>query len=201
MTLDYSKFFDVMDSAPKPMFAGDEALNVRFFKKVCEDASRYLDNGRPLSYLADFIEIRIPNDAGIPNIVCRGVTPSDKIRFSRQWKIYHTQENKDESNKQLIGFPINEWAFIDKKRCDMLQNMGFDTVEQIAGMSENNALAITGSLGINGLVLKEKANAFLAQRKVYEQITTEVKKSLKEDEQSDNQLPSKSNRYSKPIIK
>lgn len=206
MTLDYSKFFDVMDDTPSSnMFKGDEALNVRFFKKVCEDNTVVLDTGKYLSYLVDFIEIVIPNDANIPNVICRCVTPSDKIRFSKKWKLYQTNESKNEDSRQIIGFPINEWAFVDKKRCEMLTNMGFDTVEQIANMSEGTGLAITSSLGINGLVLKEKAANFLNQRAVLSQITNEVKNSLKENDNTESSSQhtefNKSNRgsrYSKP---
>lgn len=210
-SLDYSKFFDVMDNK-RELQNGDDALNVRFFKKVCEDSSIVLDNGKFVSYLADFIEIRIPNDAGIPNIICRAVVPTDKLRFARHWQIYQTSE-KGETSKQTIGYPLNEWAYVDKKRCDMLENMGFETVEQIAAMSENNALAITGSLGINGLVLKTKATDFLTQRRVISDVTNQVKKAIAHEEeeevevpkatnddtkQSINKQPSKGSRYSKP---
>jgi hypothetical protein len=200
MTLNYNNFFDVMEEIPNHAFKGDEVLRVRFFKKVETDDSVALDNGKYLTYLADFIEIVIPNEAGIPNVICRAVTPSDIMRYKKQWKIYQASENKDEDSKQLVGFPLNEWAFVTKKQCDMLSAMGYDTVNQVASMSDTNATAITSSIGINGLVLKDKANNFLLQRKVMNSITDEVKKSIKEDEsiQPVNQQSNKLSRYSKP---
>lgn len=144
-------------------FYGDEALNVEFFSKIVENRSKILDDG---SYVFDKIDcVRISSPANDKFVYEGLAVPSYRMRFANQWKAY------DDSRRLLIevsqhnGVPIEDWARLERDQVKALKQMGFNTVEQIAGISDANLSQISNLFAESSIVVRERARKFLIQNK------------------------------------
>lgn len=146
---------------------GDTALYVQFYMHFLKNEPRSLEEGRPIFDDTEFVKIFTPGDR--TNIIDRPVRPSDKIRFSKQYAAF-----KNNQEVQATGTPLSEWPIITRAMAEELKYLGFQTVEQIAGMSDGTAGSKAGLVD-----LKNKANAYLEVAKgntaPIEEMTTKMK--------------------------
>ena len=127
----------------------DGQLHVEFYEKFYEQ--------KP----TDFVKILIPGDKTF--LWDQPVRELDKERFPRHWLFY--QMKKAGENAQAVGTPLSEWAASTKDEpllnlLAQLQILKFQTVEQVAGMSDMQLQKI----GMGAAGMRDKAKAFLATR-------------------------------------
>ena len=79
--------------------------------------------------------------------------PADKLRFKVQYDYWKSQNQVLET-----GTPLEKVAWITKSQVEELKYFGCRTVEQLAGMTDNNAQQFAGII-----TLKQKAQAWLEE--------------------------------------
>ena len=117
---------------------GDRALAVRFYRNQVDER--------------DHIEIKTPGDDR--KVIDSLATPDYVSRFPRQWEAF--QNGRDDPDAILV----NDMAWIDQASKDLLTKNAVNTVQQLAGMTEETVNA-SGVLGLDALV--EKARKYLAR--------------------------------------
>lgn len=131
----------------------DRSLYVRFFLEPVHNKNRSKAEGRPVYEDELFIEISAPADK--TSVVIRPATDADKLRFPRHWAVF-----EKEGGEGVVGTPLKEWPLVSVSQIKEWNAMGIYTVEQLAGMSDNNVAKLMG-----GLVFREKARTWLAAAK------------------------------------
>lgn len=143
-----------------PQFVGaqpqDAAVSARFYTRSMKNEFQSEKEGRPIYFEQTFVEIRTPGNNS--NIIDTPVREDHKQRFPFQWAVF---KNSQLPTDQTFGTPVEEWPVISRSQADELKGVKFFTVEQIALASDLQIQAI----GMNGLVLRQKAQAFLAKAK------------------------------------
>jgi hypothetical protein len=81
---------------------------------------------------------------------------SDKQRFPRAWAAFQERDSKPTQ-----GLPIEAWPQITRAQAMTLRAMHIHTVESLAEVHDGNV----GVMGQQGLELRAKARAFVAQAK------------------------------------
>lgn len=141
-----------------PQFSGarnpDDILHVTFYMRSLQDNYKSEKEGRPIYYDVPFIRIQTPGNQ--LNIIDTEVREDHKIRFPRQWAAFQNQQQVS-----IIGTPLEEWPVIQRSRALELKAVKFYTVEQVAECSDLQLQ----SLGMDGHILRKKAQAYLAQAK------------------------------------
>ena len=127
----------------------DEQLMVRFFYKEVQNKLESAAQGRPIFKEKEYIEIRIAGQRD-PQ-ACRPATHADKSRFPRHYEAF---QKRMESPTE--GTPLSEWTLITRSRAEELSFLNVKTVEQIAGMGDNQLSGIMG-----GYSLREQAQKWL----------------------------------------
>jgi hypothetical protein len=134
-----SEFLDYQSIAQDgtAIHGSDKSAIVRFEETPILDEEATKEQGYPKYKTIDMIFIRF---AGQRDEMARQVlyedTPtqlSDLKRFPNQWAAYKAQREQVSD-----GFPITEWALLNKAQALELKSRGIHTVEQLASISDAN---------------------------------------------------------------
>lgn len=134
----------------------DSLLFVQFYMRSEQDNFKSELEGRPIFFEVPYIKIIKPGDP--TSEIDTPAREDHKNRFPFHWAQFNNSQNPDD---QIIGTPVQHWPILTKSQAEELKAIKFFTVEQIAGASD---LQIQ-RLGMNGPVLKQKAQAFLLAAK------------------------------------
>lgn len=156
----YSDMSPMTDGRITEMSKGRLRAFFREEPMLDEEASRGCDptcpstctkhQGRPVFKMVDFIRIQAPGERD--NIPDRPVTKFDRERFAQEydhWK--KTRQNRSE------GMPLEAWAGVTKAQVEELRFFHITTVEDLAALSDGNALRFQGIQ-----TLKQKAKDYVA---------------------------------------
>lgn len=127
----------------------DRRLNVRFSVQAKLDRIKTDAEGREIYKDVEYVRILIPGDKTLS--VFRPVMPSDKVRFSEQYRAFKAQKGE-----RLVGTALAGWPMITEAQRKELEYFNVFTVEQLAGMADTYA---AGMMGIQQL--KQAATKFL----------------------------------------
>lgn len=137
----------------------DNGLYVEFYHEAVLNEERSKDEGRPIYEEKEYISIHIIGDT--KTVRKRpvkhdwsGNTPPDIQRWPHQYEAFKNQEKHVSE-----GTPITEWPVITKSDAMSFKAMNIHTVEQLAGLQENNL----NWLGARAM--RDKAAAWIAQAK------------------------------------
>lgn len=109
----------------------DRQLAIKFFKKAVHNKFMSVKEGKQVFQDVDYISIRIPGDKTTE--INRKVSEDDKERFSVQWENYQKRlENIQD------GTAIEMLPGISPADAENWKSKGFETIEQLTGMSEQN---------------------------------------------------------------
>lgn len=146
--------------ANNPNFVGaanpDSLLHVVFYMRSDQDNFKSEKEGRPIFYEVPYVKIMSPGNQ--LSEIDTPVREDHKRRFPVQWAAF---QNSHAPQDQIIGTPVEQWPAITRAQAEELRGVKFFTVEQIAGASDLQVQR----LGMNGPVLKQKAQAFLSVAK------------------------------------
>lgn len=123
-----------------------------FYVEAMEDQRKTKANGGvPVFYDQVMVRIKIP---GSRDEVTRPLEEADKRRWPVQWGQYEKG-----IKQQLDGVPLAEFATATAAERATLEQMGCQTIEQVAGLGDD----VVGRLRLTAL--KRKADAFVKLRK------------------------------------
>lgn len=128
-----------------------QGVAIRFHVEAVQDGEKTDEAGRPIFKDVEFIEKRVPGDR--LNVVDRPITDADKKEFALQYRAF-----KEGLGDPKSGTPLKEWPPLSKSQIETLNYAGIRTVEDLAGLTEDNAKRI----GAGVLSLVKKANDYLA---------------------------------------
>jgi hypothetical protein len=131
-------------------FADDDKLRVRFEVHAVKNEYETNQQGRPIFYDAEFIQIVVP---GARDVSTFPLDDHYKKRFARayaQWKAEGEQ-------LKIQGTILAELPWLTKSQIAELNYSNIRTVEELAAMSDVNAMKFMGSYQ-----LRERAKNFLA---------------------------------------
>ena len=143
---------DYRDFESSQKTEADKTLLVKFHYKSVQDFPATSEAGRPIFKEREYINIRIP---GQQDEVSRPAKIDDKQRFPRHYEAF-----KQRIEMPLEGTPLVEWPAINRSLADQLAFQGIKTVEQMAGLNDNNMGAVHGMQS-----LKQKAKDWLDSTK------------------------------------
>lgn len=130
-------------------YIADSRLYVEFYRKAVHNPFKSKDQGRPVYDEKDFIKIMIPGDKY--SSVDTPVTEEHRRRFPTQWAQYQAGQTQ-----AVTGTPLEVWPQATIGLVATLKAMNITTVEQLAELSDANAMSITGNHD-----LRRRAKAFL----------------------------------------
>ena len=140
------------------------ALAVRFYSKEVQNDFLTNKEGRPISFMADFVRIEIPGNQ--TSIIDTFVNNSHKTRFPTQWAIYLNEKADGNNNPDNVqGTLLRDWPLLNAAQATELKHFKFYTVEQVANASDQQVMAIGMTAGMSPLALRDKAKAFLENAK------------------------------------
>ena len=140
------------------------ALAVRFYSKEVQNDFLTNKEGRPISFMADFVRIEIPGNQ--TSIIDTFVNNSHKTRFPQQWAIYLNEKADGNNNPDNVqGTLLRDWPILNSAQATELKHFKFYTVEQVASASDQQIMAIGMTAGMSPLALRDKAKAFLENAK------------------------------------
>lgn len=129
-------------------------FTVRFFQEKVQMGFLSEQAGHPVFEDRDFIQINIPGD--MSNIIERESTEIDRTQFASLFAAY-----KQGLEPSVDGMPVEQWAKLTKAQAANYKAQNFQTVEQIAEMSDHAC----GSVGMGATSDRAAAKAFLALAK------------------------------------
>jgi hypothetical protein len=141
----------------------DAVLAVRFYKREVQHEYQTTAQGRPISYMADFVRIEIPGN--MLSIIDTFANDSHKQRFPVQWAQYQNEQNERDTPSDVQGTLLKDWPLLTAAQASELRHFKFYTVEQIANASDQQIQSIGMLVGMSPFSFREKAQAFLAQAK------------------------------------
>lgn len=133
--------------------ADDDKLMIKFELFPHLDQEKSQAEGRPIYYDREYITIIVPGDKD--SIVHRPVWSKDIERFPRQYQAF-----KNNESQETIGTPLKLWGGCTLGQAKELEYFNVKTVEQLAGMSDGNAMKFQG---INAL--RQRARDYIAHTK------------------------------------
>lgn len=139
------------------------ALAVRFYSKEMQNDFLTNKEGRPISYMADFVRIEVPGNQ--TSIIDTFVNESHKARFPQQWSLYMNEKAAGSNDPSISGTLLRDWPILNAAQATELKHFKFYTVEQVAAASDQQIMAIGMIAGMSPLALRDKAIAYLAQAK------------------------------------
>jgi hypothetical protein len=140
------------------------ALAVRFYSKELQNDFLTNKEGRPISYMADFVRIEIPGNQ--LSIIDTFVNNSHKAQFPTQWAMYLNEKADGNHNPDNVqGTLLRDWPILNAAQATELKHFKFYTVEQVANASDQQLMAIGMTAGMSPLALRDKAQAFLENAK------------------------------------
>lgn len=129
--------------------AGDKQLFVQFYMHFIKDEEESSKENRPIFKDQVFTKIFPPGDRS--NIIDRPFRESDQFRFPAQYARF-----KANQDQRASGTPLEMWPVVSKALAEELKFFGFQTVEQLAGASDDVCSKRMGLVD-----LKSKAAAYL----------------------------------------
>jgi hypothetical protein len=133
-------------------------FTVRFFQEKVQMGFLSEQAGHPVFEDRDFIQINIPGD--MSNIIEREATEIDRTQFASLFAAY-----KQGLEPSVDGMPVEQWAKLTKAQAANYKAQNFQTVEQIAEMSDHAC----GSVGMGATSDRAAAkDAGLAQKQAIE---------------------------------
>lgn len=142
----------------------DAVLAVRFYSKEVQNDFLTNKEGRPISFMADFVRIEIPGNQ--TSIIDTFVNNSHKSRFPTQWAVYLNEKADGNNNPDNVqGTLLRDWPILNAAQATELKHFKFYTVEQVANASDQQIMAIGMTAGMSPLALRDKAQAFLENAK------------------------------------
>lgn len=139
------------------MHGDDSKLYVEFKMEAVHQGAASEKEGRPIYQDVPFIEINFPADR--TKKIYRPVkmesdfqSPADPVRFPRQWEAFMNQREQVQ-----MGTPIEHWGPLTKSQAMELKAMRIHTVEQLAGIADQNLT------WLGARELRDKAEAWLKQ--------------------------------------
>lgn len=132
-------------------FGPGEAKNYpRFFTDAIQDHVATAKEGRAIFVEVEFVEIIAPGNPY--NKPVHKVTDDDRQMWPAEYDAF-----RKGMEISADGTPLEQWPLLKRAMVMQLKHLGFNTVEQVAAMSD---LAIQ-QVGMGGRNLKENAIAFL----------------------------------------
>ena len=163
---------------------------VRFYQREVKHEYNSEKEGRPIYYMADFVEIRVPGNQF--TIIDTFANDGHKQRFPQQWAFYQNQK-RDMNSDDVQGTLLRDWPIITAAQARELNHYHFYTVEQVANASDDQINQVTMVVGMSGLSFRDKARAFLSRSKdnaALEAQAEELRKRDAEIEQLKQQMAS-----------
>lgn len=141
----------------------DSRLAVRFYSK--EMTNHYQSNidGRPISYMADFVRIEVPGDRN--TIIDTFVNEDHKHRFPLQWAQFLNEKTEGKTGQEVQGTLLRDWQILNPAIANDLKHYKFYTVEQVASASDEQIQMLGMAAGMSPFALRDKAKAFISQAK------------------------------------
>jgi hypothetical protein len=164
-----------MTLTPNP---ADAVLAVRFYKREVQNEFLTTAEGRPISYMADFVRIEIPGN--MLSIIDTFANDDHKKRFPVQWAQYQNEQ----SDGDVQGTLLRDWPLLTAAQASELKHYKFYTVEQIASASDQQIQAIGMLVGMSPFAFREKAQAFLAQAKDSAVVMAQAEELRKRDQEN-----------------
>lgn len=137
----------------------DSVLAVRFYQKAVENEFQTGNEGRPISYMADFVRIEIPGN--MLSIIDTFVNDEHKKRFPHQWMQF-LAEKAEGAQHEMQGTLLRDWALLNQAQAAELKHYRFYTVEQVANASDQQIAQVGMMVGMAPTSFREKARAYLA---------------------------------------
>jgi len=126
------------------------SFTIRFFQDSIQLGFQSEEAGHPVFADRDFIEITIPGDMG--NIIVREATDNDKKTHANLFAQY-----KAGLEPSIEGTPLESWSRLTRSQVLNYKALNFQTVEQIAEMSDTAA----GKVGLGAMPDRTAAKAYL----------------------------------------
>lgn len=158
----------------------DSVLAVRFYTKPVENEFLTNKEGRPISYMADFVRIEVPGN--MTSIIDTFVNEDHKKRFPIQWAQYLNEKAAGES-AEAQGTLLRDWPLITAAQAAELRHFRFYTVEQVAAASDQQIQAVGMLVGMSPFSFRDKARAYLAQAKDSSTVMAQAEELRKRDQQ------------------
>lgn len=131
-----------------------KGLSIRIYMSAVENKELTKANGYPTFEDVPFIHVRIPGDTTTER---HGrITEEEKQMYSRHWARFL----ENQKSEGVVGQVLEEWSQIPRSVVESYRHFGVRTVEQLAGLPDQNAAAIP-----QGKAFREKAKAWLANAK------------------------------------
>lgn len=134
-------------------FAADNRLYVEFYRRAVPNPFASKEEGRPVYDEKDFVKIMMPGNKYAS--IDTPVTEEHRRRFPTQWAQYQSGQAQ-----AVTGTPLEVWPQATIGLVATLKAMNITTVEQLAEMSDTNAMNIMGNHD-----LRRRAKAFLEAAK------------------------------------
>lgn len=151
----------IASDAANPNFMGahnpDAALVVKFYSKAVHQPFKSEKAGRPIYEDVDYIQIFTPGNQ--LNIIDTPVRFEHKKRFAQQWAMYESGKGTG----MEMGTPVRQWPFLSSAQAEEFHGAKFFTVEQIANASDQQLQSMGMIGGMNPIMVRERAKAFLGQ--------------------------------------
>jgi hypothetical protein len=128
---------------------GDETLLVMFFIEPVENKAKSIEEGRPIFEDVEHISIR---SGGSRDERRRPARDADKTRFPRHYAAFKARTTQE----IMSGTPLTEWTGCTRSQVEELKFLNILTVEQVAGVSDQNAQSMRGLV-----TLKQSAQKYL----------------------------------------
>ena len=127
---------------------------VRFYQDKNQLGFASEQAGHPVFEDVDYIEINIPGD--MTNVIVRPATDKDKTVHANLYSLY-----KQGLEPAIDGTPVESWPRLTRAQSANYKALNFQTVEQIAGMSDTAC----GKVGMGAMADRTAANAYIALAK------------------------------------
>lgn len=142
---------------PSDTQGADSRLQVRFYKKSVQQEQESIDAGRPIYKDFDFVQICVAGDT-LTEIDTYALN-NHKQRFPVQWANYMNRQGANDV--EIVGTPLSEWPLVSKSQAEELRAIKFQTVESIAGASDQQLQRMGMMAGMSPYSFRDKAKAFL----------------------------------------
>jgi hypothetical protein len=141
--------------------SADSNLIVRFYQREVKNEFLSEEEGRPIYYMADYINISVSGDRN--NIIDTIVNKGHIQRFPIEWARY--QNDKSGKEDTVVGTMLKDWDLVTPAIAAELRHYNFLTVEQVANASDEQISKTSMIVGMSGHSFRDRAKAFLAASK------------------------------------
>ncbi len=165
--------------------------SVRFYQRELPHEFETEKQGRPISYMTDFVRIEIPGDRN--TVIDTIASEYHRHAYPIQWARYQNEKLDGGIKDGVSGTLLRDWPILTAAQSTELKHYHFYTVEQIANASDEQLSKIVMVAGMGTHALREKAKSFLARAKdsaVYDAQAQELRKRDSEIQELKDQMAS-----------